>query len=244
MIGNIWTEIQQQHYNKISKDGENIHRWRRVVLEQFFELLKDLWRTRCGYLYAERTMTEKDMLTHRTYKLHMENNHKKELVSVLDRHLFDKPESYFFSSSKETLELWESKFNKAIKNIANIAHGQCILPTYQMPTPPTAPAELLTMQVHDMSFSQRIRRLDDMIQRTRNKLKHRCPTNLDPVWNKRLKKTHKATMATKRKRSRSQQRRKPRQRFVQLTDAYSPNDGINTSSVSLNSNNFSSSVRS
>ena len=95
MIGTTWAEIQQNHYNKESKDGENIHIWKRIVVMKFFDLLKELWRTRCGYINAEKTMNARDMLTQRTYKLHREYNHKKELVSLLDRHLFDKQESYF-----------------------------------------------------------------------------------------------------------------------------------------------------
>ena len=55
------------------------------------------------------------MLSHRTLVLFNETKHKRDLVSVLDRHLFDKEDSYFFKSSKEMLELWGSKIKTAIK---------------------------------------------------------------------------------------------------------------------------------
>ena len=87
MIGTKWADIQWCHYKNTNNDGENIHRWKRMVVMTFFDLHKDLWRTRCGYIYAEKTMTEKNMLVQRTYRLHENNKHKRELISVLDRHV-------------------------------------------------------------------------------------------------------------------------------------------------------------
>ena len=42
MLGKKWTMIQQSHYNGNQKDGENIHRWKRIVLRMFFDMMKDL----------------------------------------------------------------------------------------------------------------------------------------------------------------------------------------------------------
>ena len=53
-----------------------------------------------------------------------DNKNYKELVSVQDRHLFDKKDNYFYKSKKETLELWELKVNNMLKKINVREKGQ------------------------------------------------------------------------------------------------------------------------
>ena len=116
LIANTWIDIQRDHYTLNPVDGENIHRWRRMVIQQLFDVTKELWTTRCGYIHAEKTMTERDMLSHRTAQLFRDNHHLRDSLSILDRHLFDKDDKYFYTSSQATLELWETRVTKVLKN--------------------------------------------------------------------------------------------------------------------------------
>ena len=54
LLSNTWTSIQKMHYDSKPKDGENIHRWKRLVIKDFLELMRNLWQTRCGYIHAEK----------------------------------------------------------------------------------------------------------------------------------------------------------------------------------------------
>ena len=161
-------------------------------------------------------MTEKDMLSHRTYRLLEENKERRQLVSVMDRHLFDKKASYFFNSNHDILELWEVKFKTAIRSINTIEHGQCLLlvcRTQQIP-------QIITQtQTRDsiMSISQRLERLENYIQSAGNIRKKRTITNQDPVWRKRLKRTQRCQLK-KRRRTNSNMRRTGRNKTARMDD--------------------------
>ena len=96
MIAKRWTNIQMTHYRDNPKDGENIYRWRRLVIQAMLNILKEAWGARCGYIMAENIVTEREMLKQRTYDLFLKNRHHLESTPLIDRHLFDKNESYFF----------------------------------------------------------------------------------------------------------------------------------------------------
>ena len=72
LISKKWSHIQQKHYNDNPKDGENIYRWKRIVIRLFMDLLRELWQLRCKFIHAETTMTAREMLSHRTLQLYLE----------------------------------------------------------------------------------------------------------------------------------------------------------------------------
>ena len=117
MLSNKWSAIQQSRYDSDPKDGENIFRWKRSIIRSFMDLLRELWILRCGFINVERVLTEKDMLSKRTLTLYEKNHHLKDMLPTLDRHLLDKKETYFRTSSKETLEIWEDRVKKALRMI-------------------------------------------------------------------------------------------------------------------------------
>ena len=188
LISKRWTEIQKAHYDSEPKNGENIHRWKRLVIQEFLELLREMWTTRCGYIHAEKIMTAKEMLSHRTLVLFNETKHKRDLVSVLDRHLFDKEESYFFKSSKEMLELWESKIKTALTNIDEREKGQQRLVFYPNPQIITANNKDALI-AEEQTIARRLERLGERIEYAKRMRKKRRLTNADCVWNKRLRVT-------------------------------------------------------
>ena len=182
----------------------------------FFDMMKDLWQSRCGYIHAEKTMTEKDMRSHRTYHLLEANKDKRQLVSVMDRHLFDKKASYFFNSNHDILELWEVKFMTAIRSINTIEHGQCLLPVCRTQQIPRIIIQTLTRD-STMSITQRLERLGNYIQRAKNMCRKCIITNQDPVWNKRLKLTQRCQLK-KPRRTNSNMRRTGRNKTARMED--------------------------
>lgn len=91
-----WSRIQMKHYEKEAKDGENIHRWKRIVVQSIMDLIRELWSVRCGYIHAETTMTATQILRQRTKQLHDDNINMRDRISVMDRHLIEKKDSYFW----------------------------------------------------------------------------------------------------------------------------------------------------
>ena len=112
MIAIEWSKIQQRHYDKSNKNGENIYRWKRIILQSIMDFIRELWRVRCGYIKAESILTAEQILRQRTKILHDNNVHLKENIGILDRHLLEKKDSYFCTSSVDTLEIWEKKIKE------------------------------------------------------------------------------------------------------------------------------------
>ena len=120
------------HYCANPNDKENIHRWRGLVIQAMMNILREIWGTRCGYITTEKILTEREMLRHRTFDLFNKNKERKDLLRLIDRHLFDKQDSYFFTSSREMLILWESRVNDALRHIETCEPTQ---PTLSFITP-------------------------------------------------------------------------------------------------------------
>ena len=198
LLSKTWATIQKTHYDSNKKDGENIHRWKRLVVKEFLELLGELWVTRCGYIHAEKTMTEHDMLSHRTLATFNKHKHQRDLISVLDRHLFDKKQTYFYKSTKETLELWELKVTIVLKNMKLRERGQnCI----SFPSPQQNVVNDNSHPCRNSSaptIESRLQRLGEYITRAKMMKRRRRITNGDSVWNKRLRLMHKRITNSKR----------------------------------------------
>ena len=88
-----------------------------ISFNEGFVALRELWKTRCDFIHAETILTERDMLTRRTLQYFRDHLHLIQLIPLIDRHLFNKKENYFMTSSKETLDLWETRARDAIKLI-------------------------------------------------------------------------------------------------------------------------------
>lgn len=157
------------------------------------DLLRELWLTRCGFINAGRILTEREMLRHRTLQMHRDNIHRRDMLPVLDRNLLQHEESYFLSSSKETLELWESRLKKVFKQLKTPDPSQPLISSVHA-TPPSC-----TQHPSEPTISQRLESLDNYITRMRLLKKKRQMTNQDPTWNKRLKLTAKGIIMKKRK---------------------------------------------
>lgn len=195
MIAIKWTNIQIAHYRNNPKDGENIHRWRRLVIQAFMTMFKEIWGTRCGFINAEKVLTEREMLKHRTYSFFQTNRHHVDSIPIIDRHLFQKSESYFFTSSREILVLWESRAKEAIRNLSKNDPTQPSVSFHAL-----APQQPI-QQIPLPSISQRIQALGDFVMRAKRmrRKRKRMLTNNDPTWNKRLKRTHRLKTMQKRK---------------------------------------------
>ena len=159
-----WSAIQQKFYEGNLNDGENIHSWQRMVMRYFMDFLRELWAARCGYIHAETILTSHQILRQRTRNLDDDNVNRLDLLPVLDRHLLHKKERYFRTSSTETLEIWEKKLKKALKEINTVPKNQPILTTFLCPT-------------IDDNTNTRVTR----VQKRRSTYLHP-----DPVWNKRI----------------------------------------------------------
>ena len=109
LLSTKWSDIQQKHYDANPADGECIHRLKRLVVQSSLNLLRQLWQLRCGFIHAESVLIERDLLSKRTLQLFLDKGHLRDMLPLLDRHLLDKNESYFRSSSRETLVLWEDR---------------------------------------------------------------------------------------------------------------------------------------
>ena len=184
--------MQHRYYEQSDKKSDNIHRWQRTVIQSMLDFGRELWKIRCGYINAETILTSTQILRQRTQKMHNENNQKKELVPIIDRHLFEKDDAYFLNSSTETLEIWESKAKEALRKLDDAPHDQ-----------PTMAATM-----------NRIRReyiIPDEVDTDhapRKKRKHQFCSNPDPIWHKRLKISYIHQRQRKRKKHRRVRRRK------------------------------------
>ena len=162
------------------------------------DFIRQLWKIRCGYISAESVLTAEQILRQRTRQIHDRNAHMKEKIVVIDRHLLEKKESYFYSSSIDTLEIWERKVKDVLKNIDNIPHSQ-----------PTIAATINTMRRDYI-----IREVEDEHAETGNKRRAQFCSNMNPIWHKRLK----LSFGFKRTRTKMKAQRKNtvRQRFRRL----------------------------
>ena len=122
-----WAQIQQRHYEQNLKDGENIFGWKREVMRTILNFIKELWNLRCGFINAERVLTERDILCRRTLRTFLEHKENKDLIPILDRHLLEKDESYFWKSSTETLVIWKGRMKNVLKSVSTRdVHQPCL----------------------------------------------------------------------------------------------------------------------
>ena len=191
LISKKWSHIQQKHYNDNPKDGENIYRWKRMVIRLFMDLFRELWQLRCKFIHAETTMTAREMLSHRTLQLYLENKQHTHLLPAIDRHLLDKEEKYFRSATKESLELWESRIKQALKKMDIHEKNQPCIPFAPIVTDRQVErAHIVIQKYNETDMTARLQVLDNFIRRARQlKRKHKI-MNADPTWNKRLRLTH------------------------------------------------------
>ena len=197
MIVIEWSKIQQRHYDKSNKNGENIYRWKRIILQSIMDFIRELWQVRCGYIKAESILTAEQILRQRTKILHDNNVHLKQNIGILDRHLLEKKDSYFCTSSVDTLEIWERKIKEVLKHMDHVPESQ-----------PTIAATINTLKrnyiIHD----------DDNMENASVKRRARFCSNMDPVWHKRLKMSYKYDLVrSKMKRAKKMSVRK---KFIQL----------------------------
>ena len=206
IIASRWTDIQKDHYESNKKDGENIHRWRRIAVQLLIDLLRDLWQTRCGFINAEKIMTETEMLSQRTAQMFRDNKHHRNMLSIMDRHLFDKEEKYFYSSNQATLELWEAKVKKAMKRIFHRDKNQPQLKfnhevEKDKGVEKIKPTNAEKINDVEPTFKKRLARIREFVSRTKNMRKKRKLTNGDPTWSKRLRLTQSIASRKKRRKS-------------------------------------------
>lgn len=161
VIATRWTKIQVDHYRANPDNKENIHRLRGLVIQAMTNILKEIWGTRCGYITTEKILTEREMLRHRTLDLFNKNKERRDLLPLIDRHLFDKQDFYFYTSSRETLTLWESRVKDALRQIGTREPTQ---PTLSFVTP--LPDETVQHRM-EPSLSQRIQVMDEFLLRAR-----------------------------------------------------------------------------
>ena len=209
ILASKWSKIQQKQYDDDPKDGENIFRWKRIVVRSFMDVYKELWQLRCGYINAEVILTEREMLSHRTLQMFLNNRDKKDMLSIIDRHLLNKQESYFRTSSRATLELWESRTKEALQLI-KVREGDQTTLTFTAISGSnnrSVSEELISYESQNNVYNNRdtsrdleyrLRSLDEYIQQAQRMKRKRVLTNSDPVWNKRLRTTRKY-MATKKR---------------------------------------------
>ena len=50
MIAAEWSKIQQKHHDRTEKKGENIYRWKRIVLQSIMDFIRELWKVESGYI--------------------------------------------------------------------------------------------------------------------------------------------------------------------------------------------------
>ena len=93
ILSEKWAQIQQQHYTRNPKDGENTFRWKHELVRTILDLIKELWYIRCGFINAERMLTERDMLSIRALQTFNEYKQRREMIPVIDRHLLEKEAS-------------------------------------------------------------------------------------------------------------------------------------------------------
>lgn len=68
MLANEWSKIQQRHYDGNEKNGENIFRWKRIVVQSIMDFIRELWKVRCGYIKAEAILASEQILRQGTKK--------------------------------------------------------------------------------------------------------------------------------------------------------------------------------
>ena len=146
------------------------------------------------------------MLSKRTLTMHNENKHLKDVIPIMDRHLFDKEERYFRTSSKETLKLWEDRAKKVLKTIHERDKNQ----------PMILNAATTNTEIHEGNkdhhrgkyldpIEANLQRLGNYIANAKRLRRKRPLSNADASWNKRLKLTH---------RVQSMKKRKPKRRYI------------------------------
>ena len=160
------------------------------------DFIRELWTIRCGYIKAESILTAEQILRQRAKKLYDENVKLRDQIPIIDRHLLDKKNTYFMTSSIDTIEIWERKVKDALKQIDTV-------PTNQ----PSIAAGINSMRRDYVIFE------DDMGEDTdRRKRKARFCSNSDHTWHKRLKMNY----GFRRKGKTEKKKWKVRQKFNQL----------------------------
>ena len=211
LISDKWTDIQHTHYIKEPKDGENIFRWKSIIVHSLLELIRELWTLRCGFINAESILTERDMISKRTMAMYNENKHLKDMIPIIDRHLFDKNERYFYTSTHETLVIWEERAKKVLKQLGKRDDDQPVITnalTIRQPTYTRDPIDANKQYLDPMEAN--LQRLGNFIANAKRLRRKRPISNADTSWNKRLKLTHKNQSMRKRKPKRKYVRRKRR----------------------------------
>ena len=211
-----WSDIQQKHYEANPTDGENIHRWRRVIVQSFLDLLRQLWRMRCGFINAESVLTERDMLSKRTHQLFNDNEHLREMLPLFDRHLLDKQESYFRTSSRETLVLWENRLKKSLKTV-NVRDNNQPQINFERTVRNMNVADNKEVR-QNMLITNGMVRLTNFITNAKRLRARRPISNIDSSWNKRLKLTHKLQRLKKRKRPQQKTRPRTKRKYHENTE--------------------------
>ena len=117
---------------------------------------------RCGYINVKTILTERELLSQRTLQPFRDNCTYRDLLPVIDRHLLTKDDSYFRKSSKETLELWESRVKAVLKTINIRDNDQpCVNTLFQR-------QRYLNKRNLDiarpLTFAEHVRPIDDLIQ--------------------------------------------------------------------------------
>lgn len=103
--------------------------------------------------------------------MHDDNRHLLDRISAIDRHLLERDERYFLTSSLDTLEIWERKIKEAIKSIDEVHPNQ-----------PTIKEAINSSRKHYIVPNENAE-VDEVGRRR----KARFCSNGDPVWHKRLK---------------------------------------------------------
>ena len=135
------------------------------------DFIRELWKIRCGYIKAESILTAEQILRKRTQRIHDDNAHRKDSIGVIDRHLFEKNASYFYTLSLDTLEIWERKVKEVLKHVDTVPISQ-----------PT-----IVETVNNLRRDYIIPEVGDDSEGIRRKRQARFCSNMDPVWHKRLK---------------------------------------------------------
>ena len=128
------------------------------------------------------------------------------MLSIIDRHLFDKEEKYFQSSNQATLELWKAKVKKAMKLIFHRDKNQPQLKfNHEVERDKgfekTKPTDTEKTNDVEPTFEKRLARIREFVTRAKNMRKKRKLTNGDPTWSKRLRLTQSIASRKKRRKS-------------------------------------------
>ena len=115
LISTIWGDIQEDDYKRNHRDRKyNRIRWEKKIIDMFQDFATNMWKERCAIVQTANTDTNEIRYCQRMWKYCQDVNTKPWQLKDDSRHLLDRDENYFRTTTLINVQNWYDNVTSAI----------------------------------------------------------------------------------------------------------------------------------